>query len=195
MKSQCREGINLTKQLPYTTHLNHFNLCLKDLERKTGQFLNFLMQYMIPSELDIHNALYQEFLCLILFWCPCIATGEKELYTGKMILLESVEMCVHRRSPACPPRRASQVQAGWSNEGVIFPWWVPSSSSDCITCVLFGLQFPASPGQDNWGEAILCFAQWVKLGELCTWRPSLLREWGTQVCREETSLVTCNDLP
>lgn len=63
----------------------------RDLEGKTGQFLNFWMQYMIPSELDIHNSLYQEFLCLILFWCSCIATGEKEVYTGKMTLLESVK--------------------------------------------------------------------------------------------------------
>lgn len=79
------------------------------------------MQYMIPTELDIHNSLYQEFLCLILFWCLYIATGEKKVCTGKMTLLESVKMCVHRRGPACPPRRASQLQAGWSNEGMIFP--------------------------------------------------------------------------
>lgn len=79
------------------------------------------MQYMIPTELDIHNSLYQEFLCLILFWCLYIATGEKEVCTGKMTLLESVKMCVHRRGPACPPRTASQLQVGWSSEGMIFP--------------------------------------------------------------------------
>lgn len=89
--------------------------------REKGQFLNFFMQYMMPSELDIHTSLYQQFLCLILFWCSCIATGEKEVCTGKMTLLESVKMCVHRRSPACLPRRGSQLQAGCSNAKVIFP--------------------------------------------------------------------------
>lgn len=107
------------------------------------------MQYMIPSELDIHNSLYQEFLCLILFWCLCIPTGEKEVYTGKTTLLESVKCLftggVQLVLPWEPPSyRLDVAMKEW------FSLVVSSRNSDCITSVLFGLQFPAPTGQDNW---------------------------------------------